>query len=601
MGTVPATNRLWLAALMTADGEEHGLDLSTLVVEIAEVNTVGIDRFGNESTPLWMAARAVRAGQIRGYELSEFLLRKGAKPSEVGEHEYGGTCTPLWFAAQAVRYGVQNGLELAKLLVENGAEVDAIGEDQYGNRSTPVWFAARAVDDGKTEGLELAKLLIEKSVTDVASLQDSTEDNIAFLCSVGQCVSVNADGKDVHGKRGSPLWFATRAMIREQVNGPALVQLLRNHGACIPATETRPFDDDETDKQSSGLVLTLHEKTSTSLTVSWTEWKGGVDIADKHTLSLELPGDHTVSSAKLSSSITKYTIGKIGLNPITSYKLYVTAWNWGGELGRGPVAVFDTGDSGGYGNIIPKDGSSYSGLALIFSMLEGRPGGLKDQERIVKLLEDIRFKVVLCTNPSKEEFHERCIWAQNQTGRWASFVCVIMAHGCSGMVKLQNGVLVLRDFFQYFKADKCKIFRGKPKIFIVNACRGGNSRVMTEADGATKRDVNEVPDETRDYSGNIESDLHLFEKSLPGETDMLFAYATLDGDTAWRDEARGTWFISTLVDVIGEWRHAEHLNDMLAMVNQLVMEKMRTDVNEGQAAEIITRGWRGKLFLRDRE
>jgi hypothetical protein len=93
---------------------------------------------------------------------------------------------------------------------------------------------------------------------------------------------------------------------------------------------------------------------------------------------------------------------------------------------------------------------------------------------------------------------------------------------------------------------------------------------------------------------------------------MLFAYATLDGSVAWRDREKGTWFISTLIDVLREKRHEEHFGDMLAMVNQRVIESRRTfndqdkarpgedtKMNIGQAAEIITRGWRGKLYFRE--
>uniref|UniRef100_A0A7S0S796 Caspase family p20 domain-containing protein n=1 Tax=Mantoniella antarctica TaxID=81844 RepID=A0A7S0S796_9CHLO len=393
------------------------------------------------------------------------------------------------------------------------------------------------------------------------------------------------------------------AVNADKKSGAALVRLLSSHGACL-AEDERNMQCFV--KEALGLVLTLLEKTSTSLTVSWTEcWNGAV----AYTVVLELPGSNTVSSAKLDFNITKYTFGKIGLNPMTSYKLCAVAWDSAGhEISRGPLACFDTGgDDGGYGNIIPRDSSLTSGLALIFSMTEDRPGGEVDQRRIFQLLQDLRFEVVLCENPTTEDVDEKCNWAKSRTDSLACFICVIMGHGRAGHVGIKNGAIDLKeDVFQHFKANKCKAFRGKPKIFIVNACRGSGRTVMygMECDDANVKTFNQ--------SGDIESDLHLFEKSVPDESDMLFAYATLDGSVAWRDREKGTWFISTLIDVLREKRHEEHFGDMLAMVNQRVIESRRTfndqdkarpgedtKMNIGQAAEIITRGWRGKLFFRE--
>ena len=100
-------------------------------------------------------------GKAGGVDLARLLIEKGADVNAVGK-EGGKEGTPLWYAARAVRAGEAGGVDLAKLLIENGADVNAVGKDSDGHVSTPLWWAARAVLAGKAGGAELARLLIEK-------------------------------------------------------------------------------------------------------------------------------------------------------------------------------------------------------------------------------------------------------------------------------------------------------------------------------------------------------------------------------------------------------------------------------------------------------
>ena len=223
-----------------------------------------------------------------------------------------------------------------------------------------------------------------------------------------------------------------------------------------------------------------------------------------------------------------------------------------------------------------------------------------------ELFTEMRFQVVLCENPTTEEVADKCNWARKEVSDVSCFFCIVMAHGGAGnKVTMSDGEIDLReDIFSQFKGNKCKAMLGKPKIFIVNACRGKGRTLMLniEGDDATRGTGQSAED-------LVEMDLQRFKESLPAESDMLFGYATLEGNVAWRDTRKGSWFMSTLVDVIREMRDEEEFSHMLDVVNTRVMEERRAvnkdddsetrgQLNVGQAAQFTKMGFRGKLYLR---
>ena len=57
-----------------------------------------------------------------------------------------------------------------------------------------------------------------------------------------------------------------------------------------------------------------------------------------------------------------------------------------------------------------------------------------------------------------------------------SAVVVLMSHGDTGVILGTDLVKVkLRDLERELEGDKCRGLNGKPKMFFVQACRGGGS------------------------------------------------------------------------------------------------------------------------------
>ncbi|CAL1537413.1 unnamed protein product, partial [Lymnaea stagnalis] len=131
----------------------------------------------------------------------------------------------------------------------------------------------------------------------------------------------------------------------------------------------------------------------------------------------------------------------------------------------------------------------------------------------------------------------------------ACFIC-LLSHGEEGYIFGTDGKRIpLEEIFMLFGNTNCKGLIGKPKIFIIQACRGGyldKGVQMDEPDGGG------IP--TRGVT------------QVPSMSDMLICYPTQTGYYAWRNRARGSWYIEAIVQVF--MRYAKN-EDVCAMLNRV--------------------------------
>ncbi|ERE86721.1 caspase-3 [Cricetulus griseus] len=106
--------------------------------------------------------------------------------------------------------------------------------------------------------------------------------------------------------------------------------------------------------------------------------------------------------------------------------------------------------------------------------------------------------VELMKNVSKEDHSRR-----------SSFICVILSHGEEGVIFGTDGPVDLKKLTTYFRGDYCRSLTGKPKLFIIQACRGTELDCGIETDSGTDDDM--------------------ACQKIPVEADFLYAYSTAPG------------------------------------------------------------------------
>lgn len=140
-------------------------------------------------------------------------------------------------------------------------------------------------------------------------------------------------------------------------------------------------------------------------------------------------------------------------------------------------------------------------------------------------------------------------------------VVIIMAHGirfghllgvdCRKFVQLA-------DLISPFHGDKSPTLIGKPKIFIVQACRGSEKCVAVRDPGA--REMSTPPGYQREpsdedicvaavnnnerFEDNVNSGL------LPRNADTLVAFSSSEGEKSFRSESDGSLYIRELTEVL---------------------------------------------------
>uniref|UniRef100_A0A667Y569 Caspase a n=1 Tax=Myripristis murdjan TaxID=586833 RepID=A0A667Y569_9TELE len=152
-----------------------------------------------------------------------------------------------------------------------------------------------------------------------------------------------------------------------------------------------------------------------------------------------------------------------------------------------------------------------------------------------------------------------------------SVFVVIMSHGIMGAVYGSRGKAVnpnekddlfpIDNIFEYLNAKNCPALRDKPKVIIIQACRGGNdgSTAANKRDGApaptpgSHRPADTDALEEDDIKVHIEKDFITFLSYTPG-------------NVSWRDPDFGSPFIQYLVEVFNTFSHKDHLEKLFTQV-----------------------------------
>ena len=217
--------------------------------------------------------------------------------------------------------------------------------------------------------------------------------------------------------------------------------------------------------------------------------------------------------------------------------------------------------------------ASPRGLVLIIDnenfhndIMPTRTGSVVDANNLDILFSQLGFRVTLRRNlpyfDMITEVQKFAAKPDHLAGDMA--VVIILSHGRHGLVAAADGREVEVEWvLRQFNNDGCPALKGKPKLFIFQACRGdeadyGVMPAIEFPEGRTSSDARKIePVQVKEQQEGF--------KELSWE-DMVVAYATLPGYVANRDRYRGTWFVESLCSVMMEMAVDTDLRDMLDVV-----------------------------------
>ncbi|XP_014676812.1 PREDICTED: caspase-3-like [Priapulus caudatus] len=139
------------------------------------------------------------------------------------------------------------------------------------------------------------------------------------------------------------------------------------------------------------------------------------------------------------------------------------------------------------------------------------------------------------------------------------FAAAILSHGEEGVVFGADGEVGIDALTAPFKGPRCKSLVGKPKIFIIQACRGTELDHGVDASDAESggRDEDEA-DAVAVQRIPVEADFLMFDPFLPA------------GYYSWRNSARGSWFVQCLCRALERFAGKMEFCRLLTRVNKMV-------------------------------
>lgn len=259
-----------------------------------------------------------------------------------------------------------------------------------------------------------------------------------------------------------------------------------------------------------------------------------------------------------------------------------------------------------------KMSSSQRGICLIINnvqfdieMLPRRKGSDMDAFRFKEIFKQLGFTVEskrnLSADKMKATFKQvsaRCM------AKHDALVVILLSHGTESGIYGTDGLEVeMNDILTYFDNKKCKQLTNKPKVFIVQACRGRladygvkdtqtffsqpESQCLTAPSQPTQFDT-DSPKISR--WSEVDRDFH------PTRTDMVLCFSCHTGYVSTRNEEEGSWLGASLALHLQKEAHKRHFIEILNMVSRDVRRRKSTDGHK-QVLEITSIGFDRNLYF----
>ena len=174
-----------------------------------------------------------------------------------------------------------------------------------------------------------------------------------------------------------------------------------------------------------------------------------------------------------------------------------------------------------------------------------RPGAEVDERSLRQIFDDLFFTVIVKRDLTRDQMENVAAeYGAKDHSRFDAFVMIVMSHGEDDdyILGVEKKGANVKDLMVEFQETKCPSLKKKPKVFIIQACRGvsGSSAdyVSSKVVPLTSTQMNyELCDAVSS------SDSTLPRSVFPPEADFVVAFATVPGCVSYRSPTDGALFI----------------------------------------------------------
>ncbi|XP_010282153.1 PREDICTED: caspase-1-like [Phaethon lepturus] len=186
-----------------------------------------------------------------------------------------------------------------------------------------------------------------------------------------------------------------------------------------------------------------------------------------------------------------------------------------------------------------------------FEHLSRRDGAEVDVEGMTKLLEGLGYVVDIHRNLTSQVMATVMKDFADRKEHWTSdsTFLVFMSHGVrAGLCGTQSrgettDILSLDTIYEKFNNKHCQALLGKPKVVIIQSCRGGNVGSVMVSDSPSP--AMPTPSSAHVIPAGLEDDA-IFEVHL--ESDFATLHSSTPDTVSWRSSATGSLFIQHLIE-----------------------------------------------------
>lgn len=176
-----------------------------------------------------------------------------------------------------------------------------------------------------------------------------------------------------------------------------------------------------------------------------------------------------------------------------------------------------------------------------------RKGSDIDADELLNTFRQLNYKIESHEDISSHQIIEVIdTLSQQDHSRYSSVVICILSHGgLRSVYGVDEFPVPVRNLTEKFTGSNCKSLAGKPKLFVVQACRGGKEQVVKRREGTrpVARARNDVIRVETDEDETVED-------VIPDGGDFLLAFCTALGCSSYRYPEKGSYFIQTLCEQI---------------------------------------------------